>query len=301
MRTTSAYSAWSIFVRGVFGVSFLLPLHGVRAETGSASEVIFRCDFESMTWWKEWEQVVRPRRTDTVAADAKLKFKPHAGKALRIRVDRNGHYGVSLAYRFAERIGTEPDEVYFRYHLRFADDWNPERGGKLPGVGGTYGRAGWGGRKVDGTDGWSARGLYDGQKDGYTPIGFYCYHADMTGKYGSHWVWDRNDFPGLKNNRWYCVEQHVKLNTPRINDGQLRGWVDGKLVFEKTDVRMRDVDSLKIETVWINLYHGGSWTAKSNHHLYIDDVIISRSRLAPSVSPPRVTADQEIVDPIVRP
>ncbi len=81
---------------------------------------------------------------------------PLAGKALRVKVAKGGHYGVSLDYRLKDRTGTEPDALYFRYYLRFADDWHPERGGKLPGIGGTYGRAGWGGRPVNGTEGWSA-------------------------------------------------------------------------------------------------------------------------------------------------
>lgn len=67
-----------------------------------------------------------------------------------------GHYGLSLSYRFRRQLGYEPEEIYFRYCLRLTDDWNPRRGGKLPGISGTYGRAGWGGRPVDGTDGWSA-------------------------------------------------------------------------------------------------------------------------------------------------
>ena len=194
-------------------------------------------------------------------------------------MDRGGHYGVSLTYRFAKHHGSEPEEIYFRYYLRLAHDWKPEKGGKFPGVAGTYGRAGWGGRKVDGTDGWSARGLFGGQAEGRTPIGFYCYHADMRGRYGSHWYWDRDGFAGLENNRWYRIEQHVKLNTPGKSDGQMRGWVDNQLVFEKTDVRMRTVDTLKIETVWLNVYLGGTWTAKETHHLYIDDVAISRTRI----------------------
>ncbi|MCA9195762.1 MAG: hypothetical protein KDB03_28530 [Planctomycetales bacterium] len=96
-------------------------------------------------------------------------------------------------------------------------------------------RAGWGGRKVDGTDGWSARGLFKGQKNGRTPIGFYCYHADMRGKYGDNWVWEDNGFTGLENNRWYSVEQHVRLNTPGKNDGVLRAWVDDKLVLNQAN------------------------------------------------------------------
>ena len=97
----------------------------------------------------------------------------------------------------------------------------------------------------------------------------------MKGSYGDNWVWDRNGFAGLENNRWYCIEQQVVLNTPGQNDGVLRGWIDGRLAFEKTDVRMRDVATLKIENVWINLYHGGKWTAQTQQHLFIDDVVIS--------------------------
>ena len=65
------------------------------------------------------------------------------------------------------------------------------------------------------------------------------------------------------------------MNTPGKSDGIMRGWVDGKLAFERKDVRLRDVDSLKIETVWLNVYYGGSWEAKLDYHLYIDDVVIS--------------------------
>lgn len=239
-------------------------------------DLLFTCDFESATWWEEWGLSERDPHTLTVASDAQRKFEAHRGKALRIRVDEGGHYGASLAYHFRERTGAEPDEIFFRYYLRFSDDWKPERGGKLPGLAGTYGRAGWGGRRVDGTDGWSARGLFQGQRDGRTPIGFYCYHADMPGRYGDEWVWREGDFPGLENNRWYCIEQHVRLNSPGKNDGILRGWVDGVPAFEKTDVRMRNVDALKIETAWLNLYYGGTWTATADYHLYIDDVAISR-------------------------
>lgn len=243
------------------------------------SDVVFKCDFESPNWWREWGLREAPQRVDTVVEDSQRKFQPLAGKALRVRVDQGGHYGVSLQYRFAKRLGSEPEEIFLRYYLRLAEDWNPERGGKLPGIGGTYGRAGWGGRKVDGTDGWSARGLFSGRVDGFTPIGFYCYHADMRGRYGSHWVWEDGGFPGLQNNRWYCIEQHAKMNSPGKNDGVLRGWVDGTLVFDRTDVRMRDVNTLKIETVWINVYHGGTWTARNDQHLFIDDVAIGPTRI----------------------
>lgn len=253
----------------------------LKAESAPKSDVLFRCDFESPTWFGEWGERKQDAHTDTVASDPALKFEPLRGKALRIKVDKDGHYGVSLEYNFKKRMGSEPEEIYFRYYLRFADDWKPEQGGKLPGIGGTYGRAGWGGRPVNGRDGWSARGLFLGQKDGKTPIGFYCYHADMKGQYGSEWRWDIDRLGRLENNRWYCIEQYVRMNTPGKNDGILRGWVDGKKAFEKSDLRFRDVDTLKIETVWLNVYYGGEWSAKSDYHVYIDDVVISRKAIGP--------------------
>ncbi len=155
-------------------------------DDASSSMVYFHCDFESAQWWREWGLRESPQRVDVVGNDREREFQPRDGKALRVRIDQGGHYGVSMQYNFAKRLGSEPEHVYLRYFLRLADDWNPRRGGKLPGIAGTYGRAGWGGRKVNGTDGWSARGLFLGKVNGRTPIGFYCYHADMRGKYGAN-------------------------------------------------------------------------------------------------------------------
>jgi hypothetical protein len=251
------------------------------------SDVIFHCDFDSGEWFKEWRLAKPPERVDLVSEDSNRKFEPLHGKALRVRIDSGGHYGLSMAFAFNKRLGYEPEEVYFRYYLRLADDWDPRHGGKLPGFGGTYGRAGWGGRPVNGRDGWSARGLFEGQKDGKTPIGFYCYHMDMKGRYGSNWLWDRDGLGLLENNRWYCIEEYVKLNTPGEPDGILRGWVDGKLAFEKKDIRMRAVDTLKVESVWINFYLGGTWTAERDHHVFIDEVVISTSPIGPLETGPR--------------
>ena len=73
----------------------------------------------------------------------------------------------------------------------------------------------------------------------------------------------------------------MKMNTPGKNDGILRGWVDGRPAFEKTDVRMRDVPGLKIERIWINIYHGGTWTSDSDDHLFIDNVVIAKRYIGP--------------------
>jgi len=258
-----------------------IHLKGTEPSSRNRKDIVFSCDFESDKWYEQFGMRSRPERVEVISSDSARKFEILAGKAMRIKVDRGDHYGASIMYRFKSQIGAEPQEIYFRYYLRFADDWNPAGGGKLPGISGTYGRAGWGGRPSDGRNGWSARGLFKRQAYGKTPIGYYCYHADMKGRYGSNWTWDEEKRGYLQNNRWYCIEQYAKMNTPGKNDGILRGWVDGQPAFEKTDVRMRDVDTLRIEAVWLNVYLGGSWVARSDHHLYIDDVVIAHDYIGP--------------------
>jgi len=238
--------------------------------------VIIFTSFESTDWQTQWSGGKR-KTVSIINNDKERGFLPLQNKALRIEVPKGEHYGASIQYRFRERMGSEPEEIYFRYYLRFSSNWNPVRGGKLPGISGTYGRAGWGGRPSNGRNGWSARGQFKGQKAGKTPIGFYCYHADMKGRYGSAWIWENDKLGYLENNRWYCLEQYAKMNTPGRNDGILRAWVDGRLAFDKTDIRMRDLPDLKIECIWLNIYHGGTWSAQSDDSLFIDNIVIANS------------------------
>ena len=286
---TSQLLVFSLFAT-VFATPHALSPRGLAAKypgdkgIDKDPNVLVFSGFESESW-REIFSGGRRGTVGVVGEDSKCKLERLQGKALRVKVEKGGHYGGSIQYRFKDKTGSEPEEIYFRYYLRLGDDWDPARGGKLPGIGGTYGQAGWGGRPSNGRNGWSARGQFKGRKDGKTPIGFYCYHADMKGRYGSAWIWEKDKLGYLENNRWYCIEQYAKMNTPGKNDGILRGWVDGRPAFEKADVRMRDTPELKIECIWINIYHGGTWPAPSDDHLYIDNVVIAKQYIGPISQP----------------
>ena len=249
------------------------------------TDVVLVCDFEQPEWWHAWGSKSLPANTSLV--EGKLAFTGQ-GKSLRVTIPRGQTTGANFHYRFKDRLGHEPEEMYFRYYLKLDPDWrNAVQGGKLPGFSGTYGKAGWGGRKVNGSDGWSARGWFRRPTPEATEIGFYCYHADMRGKYGNTWKFK----PPLQYDRWYCVEMYCKLNTPGKevepgrNDGILRAWIDGQLAFEKTDIRFRDVGKLKIDSVWVNVYHGGTTPAPRDLHLYLDNMVIARRPIGPVAAP----------------
>jgi len=261
-----------------------LPLAAAEPAEQADDPVILACDFESAAnWWEAFGARKQPVNTSLVEGAAAWGG---AGRSLRVTIPRGEHTGTSFAYKFRERGLAEPEEIYFRYYLRFDPDWrHATSGGKLPGISGTYGRAGWGGRKVNGRDGWSARGLFESRNGGEaTAIGFYCYHADMRGRYGENWRFQ----PRLSHGRWYCVEQYCRLNTPGVGgapgrpDGVLRGWIDGQPAFEKTDIRFRDVAELKIEEIWVNVYHGGETPVpREDIHLELDELVISRRPIGP--------------------
>lgn len=249
-------------------------------------DVIHFESFESGRWETAWSDIFRKAAPRRVASDSSERFEALQGQALKATVPKGSRTGLSMHFRFAKH-GGEPDEAFFRYYLRFGDSWDPVKdGGKLPGLAGTYERAGWGGRGANGSDGWSARGAFfqlvasDEAFARYRSIGSYVYHKH-SGKYGSILGWNLGPTGLLEKNRWYSVEQQVKMNTPGKPDGVLRAWIDGQLVMERTDLHFRDVPELKVESVWMNVYHGGITDAHQDLSLYIDNLVIARRYIGP--------------------
>lgn len=255
-------------------------------------EVIFAEQFESRRWLDSWSDFDRTGHAEAVSKDDANRFEPLAGNALQVTIKKGSTQGLNMHYRFGQSGRTEPEEVFFRYYLRLGESWDPTlEGGKMPGLSGSYGRAGWGGRKSDGKNGWAARGSFytvprePSLLSRFRGIGSYLYHADMDGSYGAILGWGRGPSGALEKNRWYSVEQQVRMNRPGEKDGILRAWIDGQLVFEKTNLRFRDIPKLRIESVWMNVYHGGTRPAHKDLTLFIDNVVVAKKYIGPAGTP----------------
>lgn len=248
-------------------------------------DVMFASGFDDeKAWLSHWARGANGEM-GVVQADEARHFQPLRGGALRINLRKGSNMGADLRVNLVDH-GGEPDELFMRYYLRLANDWHPDvDGGKFPGMAGTYGRAGWGGRKSDGSNGWSARGAFlrafpaDHPMAGLTQLATYAYHMDMPSINGEQWMWSG---ALLRRNRWYCIEQQVQLNRPDRADGRMRAWVDGRLVLDKQGVRFRGVGTLHIETAWLNVFHGGSAVSPHDQHLYVDNVVLARRYIGPS-------------------
>ena len=96
-------------------------------------------------------------------------------------------------------------------------------------------------------------------------LNIYVYHPDQRDVWGDHFYptgrvlpFDRTpgDFgpefvarpdviPVL--GRWYCYELMVKANTPGQRDGRIAMWLDGKLIADFPNLRLRETNALKID------------------------------------------------------
>ena len=88
--------------------------------------------------------------------------------------------------------------------------------------------------------------------------------------------------------QWHCVEAYFKLNTldlqgDRANrDGIVRGWFDGRLVVERTDVVLRSTDfpKMKFDQFLLAPYFGPGLLPHAQK-LWIDELAVGRKRIGP--------------------
>lgn len=145
--------------------------------------------------------------------------------------------------------GGEREEAWARYYIKYGAShlhFAKCEGGKAPGLAGDTSVAGNSGRPGWGIRGWSMRHQFqfvcDPDNPAYDRIvfGVYAYDGDrFDDMFGG--TWTGQDLSLLQTDRWYCIEQRVKVNTPGLNDGIVQLYIDGRLVVDKTDVLLRSV------------------------------------------------------------
>ena len=84
---------------------------------------------------------------------------------------------------------------------------------------------------------------------------------------------------------WHCVEVMFKLNSLDVagdgpnRDGELRGWVDGELVVERTDVVFRSTDFPRMQFnqfMMLPYFHHG---VPQDQTLWIDELAVGTGRI----------------------
>ena len=96
----------------------------------------------------------------------------------------------------------------------------------------------------------------------------------------------------FKDDDWHCLEAMFQLNSldaktqkPKA-DGIMRGWVDGRLVIDRTNVVLRSADSPKMQFNEFRLApYFGPGLLPHKQTLWIDELAVGRNRLGPIGAP----------------
>lgn len=248
-------------------------IHSVRStsvaqasQTGrSNAALLWSSDFSEDNWKEHWNVLRRGAwgwQNAQIIADESGQFN----KVLHIRypkgsasptVTREQRAPVGGAQFYADLDIGSQTALKLSYSVRFSEEFDFVKGGKLPGLFGGLGNNG--GRIPDGRDGFSTRYMWrrGGQGEVYAYLPSSQEHGTSIGR--GQWRFQ----PG----RWYHLEQEVQLNHPGQKDGRVRVWVDGRLRLDKDQLEFRSTDALKIDGILFSTFFGGndsSWATKKD-------------------------------------
>lgn len=243
--------------------------HAIASTLGiEDTEPLWEGNWDSPTWQEHWqvrsegtwglenlEVIVEPDMSTSV-----LRVHYPAGSASP-SVSRQNNVALGGAQYYANLNLPPGDRLRLHYRVRFSDNFDFVKGGKLPGLFGGNGPSG--GDIPDGTDGFSARLMW--RQDGDGEVYAYLPTSEDFGTSLGRGNWQFR--PG----EWVTIEQEVILNQPGIADGRIRLWVDDELVVDESELLFRTVDTLQIDGIFFSTFFGGgdaSWATP--HDVYAD-------------------------------
>lgn len=177
-----------------------------------------------------------------------------------IRVAYVGYERGSERVVLRHPLSRETDQATLSFDVRFDQDFQWVRGGKLHGLGPERHITG-GKERVP--DGWSARMMF--REDG--KIATYLYDQDTKKKWG---IGDKTSTPVFQAGKWHQVVFQVSLNSPGKADGFAAVLIDGEKVITTENVIFRGSGGAgtSIRKFMFSTFHGGSnptWTPVDAH------------------------------------
>ncbi|MFP9193673.1 polysaccharide lyase [Natrialbaceae archaeon A-CW1-1] len=197
------------------------------------------------------------------------------GEALRIDIPEGDHYGARMVFNTEDNWDSQCEELHARYWVYIPEDIDITQQLKLLLIG-NRGSQGWGGRKSDGTDGWSTRvALHDRRRSGYG-IEFYTYHADMANQYGDHNEWGCK----IPRGEWSRIDFYVKMNTPGDHNGEILGLLNNTHLSGRSGLKFREegYSEFSINEFELLVYHGGSSPSPKDNYIVINHVEIWKDK-----------------------
>ena len=116
--------------------------------------------------------------------------------------------------------------------------------------------------------------------DHFFPTGRVLPFDYLPGDFGPYFISRPEVVPELGS--WYAYEIMVKANTPGERDGRIAFWLDGELIADWLNIRLRDTTDLKVDRVSIDLHVKNNTLGIAKK--YYDNVVIATSYIGPMES-----------------
>jgi hypothetical protein len=246
---------------------------------------------------------------DNSGGDCRITEEPenvHSGmKALQMTIVRPGSGqpgGAGVDKYFEEGF----DTLFLRYYAKFDKDNDLYHGGahnggcidaRAPGMP-------WAcpGMRADGSNKFTVlldtwRTQEQVPSPGYLVT--YVYHMDQGGRWGDQFFPSGRVFPGERDifgeefvsrpdfvppqGRWCCYEVMVHANAPGVRDGRVAFWVDGKVVADFPNLRLRNVATLKSGRIQLGIYTHNP-RVQRDIVMCFDDVVAGTSYIGPQAA-----------------
>lgn len=156
--------------------------------------------------------------------------------------------GGGLTFRWQPRAMEGATSACLSYSVFIPAGFDFGKGGELPGLFG--GKAYKPATPADGVNGFASRPIWGVDGKGELRLQTPSVKGGLTQALGA---------PSFKleRDRWISIEQEAVLNTPGLNDGIARIWVDGVLKTERTKIGWRKDKSLTLSGVINDVWYGG--------------------------------------------
>jgi hypothetical protein len=276
-------------------------------DAGIASDpaVIFTEDFETYGsvsgLASRWSQVFHVANI-RLASEAENVFG--GAKALELSVPRQGG---EVRNNLIKSVSPKRDVLFLRYCAKFDSGFNvvgsSHKGSTISANYCCPGQRANGynkffvsyeaGRDETGTPNPGKLNLYiyhpdqrDVWGDHFFPTGRVVPFDAIPGDFGPEFVARPDVVPLL--GRWYSYELMVKANTPGQRDGRIAMWLDGRLIADFPNLRLRETDALKIDQFTLDLHVYSNTLAVARK--WYDNVVAASSYIGPVVSAPQPLA-----------
>lgn len=175
-----------------------------------------------------------------------LRIHYQAGSASpRFARENNMPIGGAQFYAYLE--GRHLEKALLRYKIKFPEDFDFVKGGKLPGIFGGMQKSRWSSGTPNGFDGFSIRLMW--RENGNGEIYAYLPSSKNYGtSFCSNWQFKRNF--------WHLIEQEIVLNKPYFHNGIINLKIDGETIISKKNILFRNSDNLKIEGLFFSTFFG---------------------------------------------